>query len=79
MKKFTIIWRGSFDWYEVTEKEGFGDSEDIYAIAWEPPKTDNRTKYIGIAVKQYIGDRLKDQYHGKMFKQMLLTYLEERI
>ncbi len=63
MKKFAVFWRGSFDWYEVTEKEGFRKDEDIYAISWEPPKSDSRTRYIGIAIQQYIGTRLKDPNH----------------
>ena len=63
MKKFAVFWRGSFDWYEVTEKEGFRKDENIYAIAWEPPKSDSGTKYIGIAIQQRIGTRLKDSNH----------------
>ena len=58
MKKFFINWRGPFTWEEVIKEEGFSDDEDIYAITWEPPKRKNRTRYIGIAIRQYIGKRL---------------------
>jgi len=64
MKKFLITWRGPFTWEEVIEEEGFSDDEDIYAIAWEPPKRANRTRYIGIAISQYIGDRLNQGHDG---------------
>ncbi len=59
MEHYTIWWKGPFTYDEVIEDEGYGDDEDLYAIAHIPPKRAPRTLYIGRSFRQYVADRLK--------------------
>jgi len=59
MERYTIVWRGPFTFEEVIENEGYGDDEDLYAIAHIPPKRKPRTLYIGRSFRQYVANRLK--------------------
>lgn len=59
MEKYTIRWRGPFTFDEVIEEEGYDYSEELYAIVHDPPVRASKTLYIGRAVGQFIGGRLK--------------------
>ncbi len=60
MEKYTVRWRGPFTFDEVIdEEEGYVHSEELYAIAHDLPVRDSKTLYIGRAVGQFIGERLK--------------------
>lgn len=64
IENYIITWRGEFTYQEVKDDEGYLDLEEIYAIAWQPPKLKSRTEYIGMAYSQYIGERLKSNHEA---------------
>lgn len=61
MDEFTVEWRGPYTFDEIIDYEGY-DKEELYAIAWTPPKRVHRTKYVGMAYFQFIGQRLKQPH-----------------
>ncbi|OLS21203.1 MAG: hypothetical protein HeimC2_34210 [Candidatus Heimdallarchaeota archaeon LC_2] len=84
MEEYVIIWRGNFTYDEVIEDEGDDDSEEIYAITHEPPIRDSKTKYIGLAYRQNIGDRLKsshtaDEYLFEKYGERSIRYYLGRV
>lgn len=84
MEEYVIIWRGAFTWDTVIEDEGYDDREEIYAITHEPPVRESKTKYIGMAYHQNIGDRLNsnhsaDDYLFDKYGQRSIRYYLGRI